>query len=71
MSQAPKGKARHAAQGQRRYERKQAGYGGQTKPIFHKKAKTTKKLVLRMECKECKFRLNRPLKRAKTLIIGK
>merc|ERR1712137_942529 len=35
---------------------KQQGYGGQTKPIFRKKAKTTKKIVLRMECTECKVR---------------
>jgi hypothetical protein len=25
--------------GKRRYDRKQAGYGGQTKPVFHKKVK--------------------------------
>ena len=25
------------AQGKRRYDRKQRGFGGQTKPIFHKK----------------------------------
>jgi large subunit ribosomal protein L44e len=24
-------------QGKRRYDRKQSGYGGQTKPVFHKK----------------------------------
>ena len=35
---------------------KQMGFGGQTKPIFHKKAKTTKKVVLRLECKECKVK---------------
>jgi len=39
----------HLLQGKRRYDRKQSGYGGQTKPIFHKKAKTTKKIVLRMQ----------------------
>lgn len=27
------------AQGRRRYDRKQAGYGGQSKPIFRKKVK--------------------------------
>ena len=27
---------------------------GQTKPVFHKKAKTTKKVVLRLECVACK-----------------
>ena len=37
-----------AAQGRRRYDRKQSGYGGQTKPIFRKKAKTTKKITLRL-----------------------
>jgi ribosomal protein L44E len=40
--------------GKRRYDRKQSGYGGQTKPVFHKKAKTTKKISLRMECSKCK-----------------
>ena len=33
--------------GRRRYDAKQSGYGGQTKPIFRKKAKTTKKITLR------------------------
>ena len=33
---------------------KQAGFGGQTKPVFHKKAKTTKKIVLRLQCSVCK-----------------
>lgn len=28
-----------AAQGKRRYDRKQSGYGGQTKPVFHKKVR--------------------------------
>ena len=28
-----------AAVGKRRYDRKQAGYGGQTKPVFHKKVR--------------------------------
>merc|ERR1712179_132680 len=43
------GKASVYAQGKRRYDRKQSGYGGQTKPIFHKKAETTKKITLKME----------------------
>ncbi len=33
--------------GKRRYDAKQKGFGGQTKPIFHKKVKTTKKIVLK------------------------
>ena len=48
MTQYKKGKDSLAAQGKRRYDRKQSGYGGQTKPVFHKKAKTTKKVVLRL-----------------------
>ena len=50
VTQYKAGKASLYAQGKRRYDRKQSGYGGQTKPVFHKKAKTTKKIVLRLEC---------------------
>jgi large subunit ribosomal protein L44e len=46
------------------------GYGGQTKPIFHKKAKTTKKVVLRLECKECKYKSQIKLKRTKHFELG-
>jgi large subunit ribosomal protein L44e len=48
VTQYKAGKASSFAQGKRRYDRKQSGYGGQTKPVFHKKAKTTKKIVLRL-----------------------
>lgn len=64
------GKASNFAQGRRRYDRKQQGYGGQTKPVFKKKAKTTKKITLRMECKECKYKMQLPLKRCKHFEIG-
>ncbi|KAM4826389.1 large ribosomal subunit protein eL42-like [Thomomys bottae] len=47
-----KGKDPLYAQGKCRYDRKQSGSGGQTKPIFQKKAKTIKKIVLRLECVE-------------------
>ncbi|EYC40415.1 hypothetical protein Y032_0613g678 [Ancylostoma ceylanicum] len=56
--------------GRRRYDRKQAGFGGQTKPIFRKKAKTTKKIVLRMECTECKHKKQLPIKRCKHFELG-
>jgi large subunit ribosomal protein L44e len=56
--------------GKRRYDRKQRGFGGQTKPILHKKAKTTKKIVLRLECTECKTKHQLPLKRSKHLELG-
>lgn len=70
VTQYKAGKASLFAQGKRRYDRKQAGYGGQTKPVFHKKAKTTKKIVLRMECTECKYRKQVPLKRCKHFELG-
>ena len=56
--------------GKRRYDRKQSGFGGQTKPVFHKKAKTTKKIVLRLQCNTCKAVLMHPIKRCKTFEIG-
>ena len=58
------------AQGKRRYDRKQSGYGGQTKPVFHKKAKTTKKVVLRLECTNCKTKAQLALKRCKHFELG-
>ena len=57
--------ARFCCPGKRRYDRKQSGYGGQTKPVFHKKAKTTKKIVLRLQCATCKFTHMHPIKRCK------
>merc|ERR1711957_246470 len=54
VTQYKTGKASLSAQGKRRYDKKQAGFGGQTKPVFHKKAKTTKKIVLKFECTKCK-----------------
>merc|ERR1719422_2211632 len=53
------------AQGRRRYDRKQQGFGGQSEPILRKKAKTTKKLVLRLECTECKWKNQCPILRKK------
>lgn len=48
-----KGKDRVMAEGARRYERKQKGYGGQRKPRLRRTAKTTKKQVLKLKCKDC------------------
>merc|ERR1711970_286836 len=58
------------AQGRLRYDRKQQGFGGQSKPILRKKAKTTKKLVLRMECSACKWKHQVPIKRTKHFELG-
>ena len=65
IQQYKAGKASLFAQGKRRYDQKQAGYGGQTKPIFRKKTKTTKKIVLKLQCSGCKSIVQNVLKRAK------
>merc|ERR1712013_532774 len=70
VTQYKTAKKRTFAKGQSRYERKQQGFGGQTRPIHHKKAKTTKKIVLRMECSECEFRKQVALKRCKHFELG-
>ncbi|GCA62661.1 ribosomal protein L44e [Kipferlia bialata] len=69
VSQYKKAKDSLAPQGKRRYDRKQRGFGGQTKPVFHKKAKTTKKVLLKLECKDCKHKQYAVLKRCHKLDI--
>ncbi|XP_016067912.1 PREDICTED: 60S ribosomal protein L36a-like [Miniopterus natalensis] len=56
-----KGKDPLYAQGKGHDDRKQSGYGGQTEPILRKKAKTAKKVVLRLECVEPHCRSKRML----------
>lgn len=70
VTQYKAGKASTHAQGKRRYDRKQQGYGGQTKPVFHKKAKTTKKVNLRLECTSCKAKSQITLKRCRHFELG-
>merc|ERR1712039_117430 len=70
VTQYKAGKGSLFAQGKRRYDHKQMGYGGQTKPVFHKKAKTTKKVVLRLECTVCKYKSQVVLKRCKHFELG-
>ncbi|XP_077750446.1 large ribosomal subunit protein eL42-like [Canis aureus] len=79
VTQYKKGKDSLYAQGKQRHDRKQSGYGGQTKPIFRKKAKTTKKgspsgaaIVLRLECVEpnCRSKRMLPIKRCKHFELG-
>ena len=52
--QYKKGKESSMAQGRRRYDNKQKGFGGQKKPIFKKKEKTTKTVILKLECSKYK-----------------
>merc|ERR1711872_233192 len=70
VTQYKKSQESKFAQGRRRYDRKQQGFGGQSKPILRKKAKTTKKLVLRLECSSCKARNQVPIKRTKHFELG-
>ncbi|XP_060558796.1 uncharacterized protein LOC132719073 [Ruditapes philippinarum] len=70
ITQYKKGRDSLFAQGKRRYDRKQSGYGGQTKVIFRKKAKTTKKITLRLECTSCKYRKQLSIKRCKHFELG-
>ena len=71
VSQYKKGKVITRRQGERRYASKQQGFGGQTKPIFRKKAKTTKKITLKLECTVCKTRRLTTIKRCKSFVLGK
>ena len=66
VSQYKKGKESLVAQGKRRYDAKQKGFGGQTRPIFKKKAKVTKKITLKLECSECKTKRHLGIGRAKS-----
>ena len=40
------------------------------KPVFHKKAKTTKKVVLRLECTACKTKAQLAISRCKHFELG-
>jgi len=65
-----KGKTRTLAQGERRYTIKKRGFGGRPKPVLRRKAKMTKKVVLKMECSKCKQKQCKVFKRAKQVEIG-
>jgi large subunit ribosomal protein L44e len=68
VSQYKKGKDSLVAQGKRRYDAKQKGFGGQTKPIFHKKAKVTKKITVMLQCQECSRKMQRCVGRCKQFV---
>lgn len=70
VSQYKKGKDGPNKQGNRRYARKQRGCNGQTKPILKRKCKVTKKLVLKLECGNCKTKIMKGMKRAKHCELG-
>ena len=53
------GKRRAAKLGERRQARRKKGYGGQKFPLQHNQAKVSKKQSLTLECKECRYTLQR------------
>ncbi|KAI8797334.1 60S ribosomal protein L36a [Biomphalaria glabrata] len=69
-TQYKRSKERLVAAGKRQYDRKQSGFKGQTRPKLRKKAKTSKKIVLKLECKECGIKKQIAIKRCKHLQIG-
>mmetsp|Transcript_36104 Transcript_36104/g.56390 ORF Transcript_36104/g.56390 Transcript_36104/m.56390 type:complete len:106 (-) Transcript_36104:63-380(-) len=70
VTQYKKGKDSLFAQGKRRYDRKQSGFGGQTKPVFHKKAKVTKKITLKLKCEKCAKLTMKNIGRCKHFELG-
>ncbi|XP_019594569.2 large ribosomal subunit protein eL42, partial [Rhinolophus sinicus] len=71
VTQYKKGKDSLYAQGKRHCDRTQSGYDGQPKPVFHKKAKTTK-IVPRLECVEpnCRSKGMLAINRCKHFKLG-
>ncbi|BCU70235.1 50S ribosomal protein L44e [Stygiolobus caldivivus] len=49
------GKRRTLAEGQRRYDRKNLGYGSKRKPEQKRYAKVTKKQTLTLKCQKCGY----------------
>jgi large subunit ribosomal protein L44e len=67
LSLYKKGRERPQSAGRRRYNRKEAGYGSQPKPVQKRFAKVTKKQSLRLKCKECGHVTVRPGLRLKKI----
>ena len=54
-----KGKERSLAAGVRRHEGEKHGYGGQKFSELKRPAKTTKKQIIKLKCKECSYIITR------------
>jgi large subunit ribosomal protein L44e len=64
-----KGRDRQLAEGNRKHERKDKGYGGQKDPRQRKTAKTSKKESLKLKCKTCGYTIQKPGIRIRKLEI--
>jgi len=65
------GRRRALAEGERRYRRKQEGYGSKRKHEQKRFAKVTKKVVLKLKCKKCGYISHREGVRLKKAEISK
>merc|ERR1712008_426950 len=63
VSQYKPGKASKVAQGKRRYDMRQRGFRGQTRPVFKK---NTKKISVKNKCTVCQMTIFKTLVRTKT-----
>ena len=71
ISSYKKGRDRSLAEGNRRYHRKQMGYGGQTRPKPGKRlSKTTKRQSLNLRCNDCGYIIQKQGKRLRRLEIS-
>ncbi len=70
VSSYKKGKERSLAGGVRRHEIEKHGYGGQKWPELKRTAKTTKKQLIKLKCKECGYTNLRLFGRLNKLEIG-
>ncbi|QKQ99436.1 50S ribosomal protein L44e [Metallosphaera tengchongensis] len=64
------GKRRALSEGQRRYERKNLGYGSTRKPEQKRYAKVTKKQVLTYKCQKCGYTIMKHGLRVKKLELA-
>ncbi|MCX8196325.1 MAG: 50S ribosomal protein L44e [Acidilobaceae archaeon] len=68
------GQRRTLAEGQRRYLRKQEGYGSKRKPEQKRLAKVNKRITLKISCSQCGYKrhiLNLRLKKVELVEVGK
>jgi len=62
------------AEGQRRYLRKQEGYGSKRKPEQKRLAKVNKKITLKITCTQCGYKnhiLNERLKKVELIEVSR
>jgi large subunit ribosomal protein L44e len=71
VSIGKKGAQSPMSQGARRMKRKTKGYGSFPKPIQKRFAKTTKKTVLKLKCRECGYTIQTKGMRLKKVEISR